>query len=112
MSALSNPSQIAASSAGHAQTDLAAQSGDKSAATNFPEAAEQVYYQEPEVEADCNGGVMHDVGCVEGSQAHLPSDRAENKPGAPAVIAGAFHHRADGGASITMTHTNIAGHGA
>ncbi|MER8827201.1 hypothetical protein NKH73_14025 [Mesorhizobium sp. M0938] len=31
MSVLTIPSQIAASGAGHAQTDLAAQSGDKSA---------------------------------------------------------------------------------
>lgn len=62
-------------------TDYAAQLGDESAAI--------VPYREPSVEVVRDDGAMHEVGCGEGSQPHLPSDRAENKPGATAVIAGA-----------------------
>lgn len=53
--------------------------------------AEEVLMQEPHVEAEGQGGVMHEHGRGEGSQPRLPSDPAENKPSATAVIAGAPH---------------------
>lgn len=48
---------------------------------------ETVLMQEPRVEGEGQAGAG-EHGRVEGSQARLPSDRAENKPNASAVIAG------------------------
>lgn len=49
----------------------------------------QVCQQEPSADAEGQGGAVHELRHEEGSQSCLPSDRAENKPGATAVIAGA-----------------------
>lgn len=56
-----------------------------------PEGAQAttVLMQEPHVEAEGQGGVIHEHGREEGSHPRLPSDPAENKPRATAVIAGA-----------------------
>ena len=52
------------------------------------ESSDAIYHREPLVDAGPAGGETSEARCGEGSQPHLPSDRAENKPDAPAVIAG------------------------
>jgi uncharacterized protein (UPF0335 family) len=73
----------------HTRAGTVANLDTKPAASLADEIASKVSYREPDVEVVRDDGVMHEVGRVEGSQARLPSDRAENKPSATAVIAGA-----------------------
>lgn len=66
----------------HTRAGTVANLDTKPAASLADEIASKVSYREPDVEVVRDDGVMHEVGRVEGSQARLPSDRAENKPSA------------------------------
>jgi len=72
------------------------------------EARPQVSYQDPSVDAEGLGGAVHEAGREEGFQSRLPSDRAENKPDAPAVIAGVPFQTPDDGGDTAEPDSGLA----